>query len=122
MALLEVTLEKPALVEEYQQSGTAPVRSGTTAESESNSESSGGGKGKLVGLLAVLGGVGLLAWKLKARGSDTEQSEFGETESEHGPEPDIGADESGGAKRKVAGILGLVVAIASLAAARKRRG
>lgn len=124
MALLEINLEKPALVEEYQYPGETPAGSSEGTTSESGSESSGGGKGRLVGLLAVVAGVGLLVWKLKNRGG-TDQTDFEEFESEeyeHGPEPEIGGDESGGRKRKVASVLGLVVAVASLVAAvRKRR-
>lgn len=127
MAILEINLEKPALVEEYQYPGGTTV--GKTKPGESSrgdrSSSGGGGKGKLVGLLAVLAGVGLLAWRLKRRGS-TEQSDFEDFEEqsqeyEHGPEPEIGGDE-GGAKRKVASVLGLVVALVSVVAAvRKAR-
>ena len=133
MAILEINLEKPALVEEYQYANETPAGTQSTGDrstpsgeprSSGESESSGGGKGKLVGLLALAAGVGLLVWKLKSGGS--EQTDFDEFESdeeyEHGPEPEIGGDESGGAKRKVASALGLVTAVVSLAAVvRKRR-
>ncbi|WP_137286386.1 hypothetical protein [Halorussus salinisoli] len=129
MALLEINLEKPALVEEYQYPGETSTGTQSTGDT-TDSESSGGGKGKLLGLLAVVAGVGLLVWKLKSRGGteQTEVTEFEEEqEYEHGPEPDIGqddvgSDESGGVKRKAAGFLGLVVAVVSLVSvARKRR-
>ncbi|NHN61095.1 MULTISPECIES: hypothetical protein [Halorussus] len=132
MAILEINLEKPALVEEYQYPDRTPAGTQSADESTSSegstsadeSASSGGGKGKLVGLLAVAAGVALLAWKLKSGGS--EQTDFDEFESDeeydHGPEPEIGGDESGGAKRKVASALGLATAVVSLVAVvRKRR-
>lgn len=124
MALLEVNLEKPALIEEYQYPSEMAERRVETAKTSKTSESStGGGKAKLVGLLAVVVGIGLLGWKLKNRGSgsESEQTDFEEEEYEHGPEPDIGAEEGGRSKRKVAELLGLVVAVASLAAAARKR-
>jgi hypothetical protein len=126
MAILEINLEKPALVEEYQYPGEGTE--GPAEESAAESSSSGGGKGKLLGLLGVLAGVGLLVWKLKNRGS-TEQTDFEEFE-----EPDYdeesyeeesyefeSEDESGGAKRKVAGLLGLAVGFVGLVAAVQKR-
>ena len=131
MAILEINLEKPALVEEYQYANETPAGmqsigdwSASSSESKSSggSESSGGGKGKLVGLLVVAAGVALLAWKLKSGGSGGSELQGDSDKYEHGPEPEIGGDESGGAKRKVASALGLATAVVSLVAVvRKRR-
>lgn len=115
MALIEVNLKKPAIVEERPGSGES---SAGRRSARAKPTSGGGGTGKLVGLLAVLFGVGLVV--IKMRGSDdTEMETDVETESTYEPvEPE---SESGGA-RKLAGALGLVVAVASVAvAARKRR-
>ena len=126
MAILEINLEKPALVEEYQYPGETTAGKTKPGESSRGGKSSGG-KGKLVGLLAVLAGVGLLAWKLKSRKSGSKQSDFEDFDEqsqqyEHGPEPEIGGDQSGGAKRKVASVLGLAVALVGVVAAvRKAR-
>lgn len=132
MAIIEVNLEKPALVEEHQYPGQETVKSGqtaaksgpTTQKSSSKSDSSGGGKAKLLGLLGVLAGVGVLVWKLKNRGG-TEQTHSGDEKYEHGPEPEIGGDETGsdegGAKGKVAGLLGLVVGVVGLVVAVQKR-
>jgi hypothetical protein len=135
MALLEINLEKPALVEEYQYPGETTVGETEPGEPSPGDASSGGGggwKGKAVGLLAVLAGAAVLAWKLKGRSGteqadfeefETHESEMQETESEeyeHGPEPEIGSDEGGGAARKVASALGLVVALAGVAAALRK--
>ncbi|WP_435180934.1 hypothetical protein [Halorussus sp. AFM4] len=132
MAILEINLEKPALVEEYQpaertQADRQSTGEGSTARSSSGSkssggsESSGGGKAKLVGLLAVAAGIALLAWKLKG-GSGGSELQGDSEKYEHGPEPEIGGDRSGGAKQKVASVLGLATAVVSLAAVvRKRR-
>ncbi|MFC7081575.1 hypothetical protein [Halorussus caseinilyticus] len=125
MAILEINLEKPALLEEYQYPGETTAKSGESPENSGATEPSSGGKAKLLALLAVVAGVGLLVWKLTNRG-DTEQADLdefeGEGEYEHGPEPEIGGDESGGAKRKVAGILGFAVAVVGLVGVvRKRR-
>lgn len=117
MALLEINLEKPALLEEYQYPGETPAESGEAT----GVESSGGGRGRLVAVLALVG-VGLLAWRLRGRG--TEQSDLGDfdEESETGPEPEIGGGESGSSRGRVAGLLGLAVVVAGLGAvARKRR-
>ncbi|NEU58888.1 hypothetical protein [Halorussus sp. MSC15.2] len=124
MAIVEINLEKPALVEEYRYSGETSEgtqSSATHSKSSSGSKSSGGGKGKLLGLLALVAAVGVLVWKRKSGGSGG-QSQSEEGQYEHGPEPEIGGDESGGPKRKVASALGLMVAVATLGAAvRKRR-
>ncbi len=135
MAIIEVNLEKPALVEEYQFPKDSAVGSAVESEtpasesraSESDeSESSGGVKGKLLGLLAVAAGVGLLVWKLKSRGGD-EQTDFDEfetdDESETDESPEWEIEEDGGSsKGKVAGLLGLVVAaVGLLVAVQKRR-
>jgi hypothetical protein len=128
MALIEINLEKPALVEERAASRSASERGRTDSPHRSGSDSfdrsgdgdsSGGGKLKLLGLLAAVVAVGAVVAKLKGRGSDDgDQSRA----YDHGPEPEIGGDESGGRMRKVAGLLGLVGAIAStLAIARKGR-
>ena len=131
MAILEINLEKPALVEEYQYPGETTVgrtESGEPSRGDTSSgDSGGGGKGKLVALLAVLAGVAVVAWKLKSR-RGAEQSDFEDFESgeqsqeyEHGPDPEIGGDE-GGAKQKVASVLGLTVALVGIVAAvRKAR-
>lgn len=132
MAIVEINLEKPALVEEYQYPGETSERTQSSAsrsessasrsESVSGSKSSGGGKGKLLGLLALVAAVGVLFWKLKSGASGDQTGTEGNEKYEHGPEPEIGGDESGGAKRKVASALGLMVAVATLGAAvRKRR-
>lgn len=126
MAILEINLEKPALVEEYQYPSETTV--GKTEPGEpshgerSSGDSGGGGKGKLVALLAVVAGAAVLAWKLKSSGG-SEQADFEDFEPEeqsqeyeHGPDPEIGSDE-GGAKQKVASVLGLVVALVSVVAA-----
>ncbi|WP_135826845.1 hypothetical protein [Halorussus ruber] len=128
MAILEINLEKPALVEEYQYPGEETEGPAEESPAESTSNSSGGGKAKLLGLLGVLAGVGLLVWKLKNRGS-TEQTDFEEFEEpdydEEGYEEDSyefeSEDESGGAKRKVAGLLGLAVGLVGLLAAVQKR-
>lgn len=128
MAIIEVNLRKPALVEEHPGrtesttgSGIRGAASGAIDRSgRSRGGSSGGGKAKLVGLLAAVVAVGAVAMKLRGRGGDGDENQS--QEYEHGPEPEIGGDESGGRMRKVAGLLGLVVALASVgAAARKRR-
>jgi hypothetical protein len=127
MALIEVNLEKPALVEEYRYPGETTESEPSGERSRSKSDSSGGSKAKLLGLLGVLAGVGLLVWKLKRRGGSEQtefgSEEFGEQESE--PEPEIGGGDRGGAsdgaKGKVAGLLGLVVAVAGLAVAVQKR-
>jgi len=109
MAILEINLEKPALVEERRYPGAS--------ESEAErqpSDDSGGGRGKLLGLLVVLAGVAALAWKLKSGGSEYEHEEA----YEHGPEPEIGGDD--GMRSKVAGVVGLAVALVSLVAAVRR--
>ena len=132
MAILEINLEKPALIEEYQYPDeTGRPASASRGRASAESTSSGGNKGKLLGLLAVLAGVGVMVWKLKSR-SGTEQTDFDEFdqeeefdeegEYEHGPEPEIGGDESGGRTRKVAGLLGFAVALVTIiAAVRKAR-
>ncbi|MFC4448787.1 hypothetical protein [Halorussus aquaticus] len=125
MAIVEINLKKPALVEEYRYPGetsegtqSSATHSSSDSKSTSDSKSSGDGKGKLLGLLALVAAVGVLVWKRKSGGSGGESEE----EYEHGPEPEIGGDESGGPTRKVASALGLVVAVATLGAAvRKRR-
>jgi len=112
MAIIEINLEKPALIEERRYPGA----SGSASESSSAS-SSGGNKGKLLGVLALAVGVAVLAWKLKSGGSDDYDSE----EYEHGPEPEIGGERSG-VRGKVAGMVGFAVALVSVVAAvRKAR-
>ena len=123
MAILEINLEKPALVEEYQYPGETTEEA--AEESTADSSSSGGGKVKLLGLLGVLAGVGLLVWKLKNRGS-TEQTDFEEFEeydekSYEEESYEFESEESGGAKRKVAGLLGLAVGLVGLVAAVQKR-
>lgn len=127
MAILEINLEKPALVEEYQYPGETTV--GETAPGETHrGDADGGGSaaGKLVSFLVVLGGAAVLAWLLRRRGG-AEQTDFEDfdtdqsREYEHGPEPEIGGDSGGGAKSKVASLLGLVVVVAAAAAVRKAR-
>ncbi|UPW01999.1 hypothetical protein M0R88_07865 [Halorussus gelatinilyticus] len=135
MAILEINLEKPALVEEYQfpedsAVGSAVESETTTSESgaseSGDSGSSGGVKGKLLGLLAVAAGIGLLVWKLKSSGDEQTEFEDFETEAEDeddSPEWEIEEDggSGGGSKGKVAGLLGLVVAVVGLAAAVQKR-
>jgi hypothetical protein len=131
MAILEINLEKPAVIEEYQH----PEKRGkSTSRTGTKSKSSGGNKGKLVGLLAVLVGVTVMAWKLRGRGG-TEQADFDETsesetegEYDHGPDPEIGGDKKYEVKRKVkskvSGALGIAVVaigLAVVAALRKAR-
>jgi len=127
MALIEVNLEKPALVEEYRYPGETTETETSGEQSRSKPDSSGGSKAKILGLLGVLAGIGLLVWKLKSRGG-SDQTEFGSGgfgEQESEPEPEIGGEdrgsESGGAKGKVAGLLGLVVAVVGLAVAVQKR-
>jgi hypothetical protein len=124
MAILEVNLEKPALIEEYQYPGESSGRS----KSSSNQSSSGGGKGKLFAVLAVVAVVGMLAMKMKSSGKGGEAKHSGgdQEEYEHGPDPEIGGDKKYEVKRKVkskfTGILGIAVAVVGLAvAAWKRR-
>jgi hypothetical protein len=147
MAILEVNLEKPALVEEYQPRNESPaetarqsdVREESDLAADGSTDSSGGVKGKLLGLLAVAAGVGLLVWKLKSRGG-SEQTDFEEFEAggesraefdadeESGTEFESGAEfeaeaefeTDGGGKKKAAGILGLVVAAVGLVAVKRR--
>lgn len=106
MAIVEINLEKPALVEEYQ------FPDETSGRTSGTSQSSGGKAGKLVGLLVVLAGLGAAVWKLKQSGDD--QSEFGEqTEFE---------TEASGVGGKAAGAAGFAVTLVVLAlAVRKRR-
>lgn len=130
MAIIEVNLEKPALVEEYQfpkdsavgsavESETATSESGASESDES--ESSGGVKGKLLGLLGVLAGVGLLVWKLKSRGG-SEQTDFEDFDDpEFGDESDFASDDESGSKGMVAGLLGLVVGVVGLVVAVQKR-
>ncbi|WP_135854909.1 hypothetical protein [Halorussus salinus] len=135
MAILEINLEKPALIEEYQfpaESSAGHAVASESAESEatdsgaSDSGGSGGSKGKLVGLLAVAAGVGLLVWKLKNRGGD-DQTDFDEFETDDESEaddesPEWEIEEDGGSsKGKVAGLLGLVVAAVGLVVAVQKR-
>lgn len=117
MAILQVNLEKPALVEEYRY---PDATSGGTAESAEASGSSGGRAGKLLGLLAVAVGVGLLVWKRRRGGS--EQSEFDDagTEAEFEADVEFEAD-SGGGKGKAAGVLGVLVGVVGLAVALQKR-
>jgi len=129
MALIEINLEKPALVEERAASRSTSERGrtdstgrprprSTATDRSGDGGSSGGGKLKLLGLLAAVVAVGAVVTKLKRRGTDDDRSEA----YDHGPEPEIGGDGSGGRMRKVAGLLGLVAAVAStLAVARKRQ-
>lgn len=116
MAILEINLEKPALVEERRSPGEARRSASERERSTDSGRSSGGGKGKLALGLAVLAGVAVLAWRLKSGGSDEHDSE----EYDHGPDPEIGGDERGGVAGKVAGAVGLAVALASVAAAARR--
>ena len=112
MAILEINLEKPALVEEHRSPGEAG-RSASERERSTDSERSSGGKGKLALGLAVLAGVAVLAWRLRSGDSD----EYESNEYDHGPDPEIGGDERGGVAGKVAGAVGLGVALASVVAA-----
>ncbi|WP_134668867.1 hypothetical protein [Halorussus marinus] len=126
MALVEINLSKPALVEEIPEPATETARdragssdgSGSAPADRSEDGGSSGGKLKLVGLLAAVAAVGVAVVKLKGRGTDADRS----AEYDHGSEPEIGGDESGGRMRKLAGVVGLVAAVAStLLIARKRR-
>lgn len=124
MAIVEINLEKPALVEEHR-SSTETTPHTESAGSSRKSSSSGGSKGKLVVVLAAVAAVGLLVRKLRNRGGDSgtpDEPRASETEYEHGPEPEIGGDESGGRKRRFAGAIGLVVALVGLVAVVRRRG
>lgn len=135
MAILEINLEKPALVEEFPAERTGWDRTETRTTDRTGSKRTrtrladrtgskrSGGKGKLLGLLVAVAGIAMLARRLRNRGSDTD-AEFetaDDTEYEHGPEPEIGGDESGGRKRKVAGALGLVVTLVGVLAVARRR-
>jgi len=128
MALVEINLKKPALVEEIAEprsersrgrDRTEPTDRSESASTGRSERSSGRGKLKLLGLLAAVIAVGAVVTKLKGRGTDGgEQS----GEYEHGPEPEIGGDESSGRIGKVAGLLGVVAAVVStVAIAYKRR-
>ncbi|PSP54955.1 hypothetical protein BRC82_08160 [Halobacteriales archaeon QS_1_67_19] len=114
MALLEVNLEKPALVEEYQSPGETAGDSTADATVDPS-----GGKGKLLGLLVLLAGIGAAGWKLKHRGTDGGDSATEGDESESESETEFDADESGGVARKIAGVVGAAVVLGLLV--RKRR-
>ena len=123
--LLEITLEKPALIEEIRYPGESSGQS----KSSGKQSSSGGGKGKLLVMLAMVAVVGMLAMKMKSSGKDSTgggQSKSPDEEYEHGPDPEIGGDKKYEVKRKVkskvTGVLGIAVAVIGLAvAAWKRR-
>jgi len=122
MAILEINLEKPALIEEYQfpaESSSRPTVESESGDSEANDSSSGSLKGKLVGLLAVAAGVGLLVWKLKNRGGD--QTDFDEFETDDESPEWKTEEDDGGSKGTVAGLLGLVVAAVGLVVAVQKR-
>ncbi|WP_135829816.1 hypothetical protein [Halorussus halobius] len=122
MAILEINIEKPALVEEYRSPDEMRERVAATGRDRSTSDdrSSGGSKGKVVAALAVLAGVAVLAWRLHSGGSDDGDDSPGDGEYDHGPEPEIGGDERGGVRGTVAGAVGLAVALASVVAAVRR--
>ncbi|WP_158055257.1 hypothetical protein [Halorussus halophilus] len=107
MALIEINLEEPALLESQTRSG------GSKTEKKQKTSKRGGGKGKLLGLLVLVAGVSLLALKLRG-GSDEEQEAVG-------VEDEFEKSESGGGKGKLVGALGLLVALVGVGAARKRR-
>jgi hypothetical protein len=131
MAILEINLDRPALIEEYRfpdemDGSTGRAGSKSAKRTGSKSKSSGGMKGKLVGLLVVVAAVGVAVWKLKSS-SGSKQTDFDEFdeegdheegEYEHGPDPDIGADKKYEVKRKakgkVTGLLGLAVALVTV--------
>ncbi|WP_128477184.1 hypothetical protein [Halorussus pelagicus] len=136
MAILEINLEKPALIEEYQFPTDSSARTtqsevrersetGQQSDDDSDeSESSGGLKGKLLGLLVVAAGVGLAVWKFKNRGG-SEQTDFDEFETEAEFDADEGTEvefeTDGGGKKKTAGVVGLAVAVVGLVAAVQKR-
>ncbi|USZ69435.1 hypothetical protein NGM10_06795 [Halorussus salilacus] len=117
MALIEVNLHKPAIIEERPGTGGSTDRA-RTAGKRSDSDS-GGRAVKLVGLLALVVGIGLLAARLRG-GGDTGVRAGAEVGSMD--ETDESEGGSGGAG-KVVGALALVVATASvaLAVAKRRR-
>lgn len=107
MALIEINLEEPALLESQTR-----TKKSTKDKSSKSSESGGSARGKVLGLLVLVAGVSLLAWKLRG-GSDEEVEEFG-------VEDGFEETESSGAKGKIFGALGLLVALVGVGAARKR--
>ena len=114
MALIEINLEKPALLESETRRGASGTETTKRTSKRRTSESDGGsGLGKLLGLLVLVAGVGLLAWKLRG-GSDDEETE------EYGVEDEFEKSESSGGKGKLVGALGLLVALVGVGAARKR--
>ncbi|WP_276299881.1 hypothetical protein [Halorussus lipolyticus] len=119
MAILEINLEKPALVEEYQYPARTTAESETPTEESAETDSSGGSKAKVLGLLGVLAGVGLLVWKLKTRGG-SEQTDFEDFDDPEFDDEEFTSDE-GGSKGKVAGLLGLVVGVGGLLVAVQKR-
>lgn len=121
MALLEINLKKPALVEErkpHAEAGTGSSSSssrssGSSSKGSSSSGSSGRSTGKsLLGLL-LLAVVGAAAAKaVRSRRSDPTSYE-----EEDEPNPIIGAEakrESSGWRRRVGGLLGAVAVLALL--------
>lgn len=121
MAIIEINLEKPALVEERRVRGASSGQS-KSASRRSSSGGSGGGRGKLLGLLAVLAGIGLLVARMRG-GGETEVDVGVETGSmDEMDEMDEDTTESaGGGMGKFVGALGLVVALAGVVVAVLKR-
>ena len=120
MAIIEINLEKPALIEERPGRGAS---SGQSKSSRKRSSSGGSSRGKLIGLLAVLAGIGLLVARMRG-GGETEVDVGMKTGSmDEMDEIDEDTTESaGGGMGRFAGALGLAVALVGVVvAALKRR-
>lgn len=116
MAIIEINLEKPALVEERRSRGASSGQSKSASKRTGSGGS--GGRGKLLGLLAVLAGIGLLVARMRG-GGETEVDvgmETGSMDEMDEMDEDATESASGGGMGRFAGALGLVVALASVVA------
>ena len=115
MAIIEINLEKPALVEERQRRGASSEKSASARKRSGSGRS--GGRGKLLGLLAVLAGLGILVARMRG-GGETKVDVGMETGSmDEMDEMDGGdAGSASGGVGRFAGALGLAVALASVVA------
>ncbi|WP_049971711.1 hypothetical protein [Haladaptatus cibarius] len=117
MSLLEVNIEKPALVEErvYPDEDTAPASART--KSESSGRSVGSLVKPLLGLL-VVAGIALVARKLRAASAEDDATTF---EADDFDADDFDAETGRG--KSAAGVAGVLVSLLGVVAlARKVRG